>query len=173
MRQREAKRHEVLFFAATVFDHRLTELRWTEGERSYRAFSNIDFQYLSGLGQVETADAIYTLMIALDSGTAEGLAEKTRANPAVAQLPQERAAWVLVGTPGPESTPVMAAWDALHTYYDTHREELIRSYEQRMAANAERERQRREHPPRPRNKVISYGRKPSPAALSEKPEAGQ
>ena len=173
MRLREAKQHRVLFLSATVFDHRLTELRWTEEDRKYRAFSNIDFQYFGGMGEIETADTIYTLMIALDSGTAEELAERTRESPQVALLPKERAAWVLAEGKSSESTPVMAAWDSLHTYYDAHREELTKAYEQRAAAIAERQRQLREHPPVPKNKVISYWKKPNPAAQPEKQEAGK
>lgn len=68
-RRREAKPHRGLFFSATVFDHKLTELSWTEEGGTYRAFSNIDFQYFGGMGEIETADAIYTLMLSLDSGT--------------------------------------------------------------------------------------------------------
>ena len=66
----------MLFFSATVLDHRLTELRWFEEGGMFRAFSNIDFQYFSGMGEIETADSIYTLMLALDTGTAEMLAER-------------------------------------------------------------------------------------------------
>ena len=162
-RRREAKQQKVLFFSATVFDHKLTELHWTEESGTYRAFSNIDFQVFSGMGEIETADAIYALMMALDTGTPEALAERTRGFPQTALLPKDRSAWLLAEGPGKVSTPAMAALDALHPYYDTHRVELIQAHAQRLAASAERERQLRENPPVKKDTVIGYWRKPSPA----------
>ena len=170
-RRREAKQQRVLFFSATVFDHKLTELSWTEESGTYRAFSNIDFQVFSGMGEIETADAIYTLMLALDTGTPEALAERTRAFPQTALLPKDRSAWLLVEGPGRESTPVVAALDAIHPFYDAHRDELIRARGQRAAASAERERQLRENPPVKKDTVISYWRKPVPAAQPQNPGA--
>ena len=161
LRQRDAKRHEVLFFSATVYDHQITELCWTEGDRKWRAFSNIDFQYLNGMGEIETANAIYTLLPAFDTGTAEALAERTRDFPQLALLPTNRSAWLLAESPGQENTPEMTAWDAIHTYYDAHRQELIQAHAQREAAKAERERQLRENPPAPKKKVISFWKKNS------------
>ncbi len=80
-KRREAKQQSVLFFSATVFDHRVTEMSWLDDWKTYRAFSNLDFQYFSGMGEIETETAIYTLIMALDSGTAEALAERTRKFP--------------------------------------------------------------------------------------------
>ena len=162
--RREAKPQKVLFFSATVFDHRVTELRWFDDGKSYRAFSNIDFHYFGGMGEIETTDTIYTVMMALDSGTAETLAERTRELPQLALLPADRVAWLPVEGFTQESAPVVAAWDSIHRFFDTHREEVIRGYEQRQAANAERERQLRENPPARKSTVISYWRKTTPAA---------
>ncbi len=170
-RRREAKQHAVLFFSATVLDHKLTELHWTEEGRSYRAFSNIDFQYFSGMGEIETADAIYTLMLALDGGTPEMLAERTREFPQIAVLPKDRAGWVLADGLGQTNAPMMTALDAIHPYYDAHREALMQAYSEREAARAEAERQLRENPPPRKNTVINYWKKPSPATLPLNREA--
>ena len=160
-RRREAKQQKVLFFSATVLDHKLTELRWFDDRGMYRAFSNIDFQYFNGMGEIETADTIYTLLPAFDTGTAEALTERTRAFPQVAQLPTSRSAWLLAEAPGQENTPEMTAWDSIHTYYDAHRAELIQAHAQREAASAERERQLRENPPARKNRIISFWKKDS------------
>lgn len=40
---RAKKKFEVLMVFATVYDRRVSELRWTVGNREYRAWSNIDF----------------------------------------------------------------------------------------------------------------------------------
>ena len=168
--RREAKQHAVLFFSATVLDQRVTELRWSDEGKEYRAFSNIDFRYLSGMGEIETANAIYTLMLALDSGAAEVLAERTREFPQIAGLPKDRAAWVPAEGSGPTNTTVMTALDAIHPYYDAQREALIRAYGEREAARAEAERQLREHPSARKDTVIRYWRKSAPAAPRQNEE---
>ena len=166
--RREAKQQAALFFSATVMDQRVTELRWSEEGKEYRAFSNIDFRYFSGMGEIETANAIYTLMLALDSGTAETLVERTREFPQIAVLPKERAAWVPADGSVQTSTMVMTALDAIHPYFDAHREALIRQYGEREAANVERERQLRERPPVRKDTVINFWRKPAPTAPPQK-----
>ena len=172
-RLREAKPRTVLLLSATVFDHRLTELRGSGEAAKFRAFSNLDFQYLAGLPEIETADTIYTVMLALADGTAAEAEEKARQFPQAAKLPQDRAAWVPAEDPTHENAPVLAALDTLHTYYDTHRAELIRSYEQRLAAEAERQQQLREHPPVPKPVVIRYWKKPAPTAPPVRQEDGK
>ena len=162
--RREAKQHAVIFFSATVLDQRVTELRWSDEGKEYRAFSNIDFRYFSGTGEIETADVVYTLMLALESGTAETLAERTREFPQVALLPANRAAWALADGSGQTNTTVMTALDAIHPYYDAHREAMIRAYGEREAAKAEAERQLREHPPARKDTVINYWKRTTPVA---------
>ena len=158
--RREAKQQQVLFFSATVLDHRVTELRWFDGGGAYRAFSNIDFQTFSGLTEIETGDAVYTLLMAFDTGTAEALAERIRDTPQLALLPNDRSAWLLMEG----SAEAGAPWDAIHRFFYAHREELLRGYQQREAAKAERERQLRENPPVPKKTVIRYWRKIHPTA---------
>ncbi len=75
--------------------------------------------------------------------------------------------------PIPENAPVLAALDAIHTYYDAHRAELVHSYEQRTAAEAARQRQLREHPPVPKPVVIRYWKKPTPIAQPARQEDGK
>ena len=158
-RRREAKQHAVLFFSATTLDHRVTELRWLDNGKSYRAFSNIDFQTFSGLTEIETADAVCTLMMAFDTGTAEALAERTREVPQLALLPNDRSAWLLMEGSAEEGASTVNAWDSIHRFFDAHREEMIRGHQQREVARAERERLERENPQPPKKTVISYWRK--------------
>ena len=170
--RREAKSQKVLFFSATALDHRITELRWLDGGKSYRAFSNIDFQYFSGLTEIETEDSVCTLMMALDTGTAEALAERTRDISQVSLLPKDRAAWLLVDGSAEEGASVVTAWDSIHRYFDAHRAEMIRGYEQRQAAKAESERLEREKPPASKNRVITYWKKnsaPRPQSREDQP----
>ena len=123
------------------------------------------------MGELETADTIYTLLMACEIGTGELLAERTRAFPQVTQLPKDRAAWVPAEGMGAMGVPTMADWDAIHRHYDAHRDELIHAHAQRELANAERERQLREHPPVRKATVIRYWKKGAPATPRQNAEA--
>ena len=73
------KKFDVLFLSATVYDRRVTEIRWQGETGEHRFFSNIDFNLLIGVGGLETSDTIYTLMLALGnepSAESDGLAQK-------------------------------------------------------------------------------------------------
>ena len=116
------------------------------------------------MGEIETANVIYTLMLALDSVPPETVAERTRQFPQIAALPKDRAAWVLADGSGQTNTTGMTTLDAIHPYYDAHREALIRAHGEGEAARTEAERQLREHPPVRKDTVITYWRKPAPSA---------
>jgi hypothetical protein len=45
---RAKKEFDVLMNSATVYDRRVTDLRWYVGNHEYRAWSNIAFNYLAG-----------------------------------------------------------------------------------------------------------------------------
>ena len=156
IRQRELKQQRVLVFSASALDHRLTELRWSEGGKAYRAFSNIDFQYFKGLNEIETRDSIYNFIMAFESAPAEVLAERLRENPQLALLPADRAAWLLIDGTADASAWTQSAWDSIHLFFDAHREQIIREYRERELARAEKEQQERENPPPPKKTVISY-----------------
>ena len=67
----------------------------------------------------------------------------------------------------------MLTLDAIHPYYDTHRDALIQAYSEREAARAEAERQLREHPPARKDTVINYWRKPVPSVPPQNEGAPQ
>jgi hypothetical protein len=174
--QEDSRREQFLSLSATVYDGEVTRLRWFHEGREYRAFSNIDFRYLAGLGAFETADAVYSLILGLGEETrAQAAADRSRALaggappdtvppvPALAEFPAGRAAYRL--TPGSAAAPpeALAALDALHRHFDAHRTGLIVRYHQRLAAQAERERQLRENPPVKKDTIFRYWRRPSPA----------
>ena len=159
--RREAKPHQTLFLSATVLDSRITELHWSEGGKKYRGFSNIDFRHFSGLTEIETADTICTLMLALENETAGMLATRTGEFPQLAQLPKDRAAWLLVESPADGIGSNAAALDSIHSWFDANRGGIVRASERREAAKAERERQERERPPARKDRVISIWKRNS------------
>lgn len=173
------KKYEILFLSATVYDHKVTEVRWYGGKREFRVFSNIDFNYLRGLGSFETEDTVYTLLMGIGDETTESVTEfnqyaaergfpkKAWKNiPAVETFSRTRSEFAVVedkvnGAPAEED---LTALDALHVYYDANKQRLIEESVKLQAANEERARWLKEHPPVPKDTVINYWKKTSAPA---------
>jgi hypothetical protein len=165
------KKSEVLFLAATVYDHRFTEIRWVGGERGWSAFSNIDFNLFVGAGSFETEDAAYSLLLGVGNATtgaaeaAGGVAtldrtlsaERNRLPPPELLSPA-RAQYFVVGDGPGAAAPAcdLAALDALHRYFDANRQRLADAHAQREAARIEHEQRMKELPPKPRATVVHY-----------------
>ncbi len=79
MRRREKKAYGLLFVSATVYDRQVTDLRWSvTGRNEVHAHSNIDFNLLAGMTEIETDDAVYLLLIAVGNETRQSVAEWNR-----------------------------------------------------------------------------------------------
>ena len=158
------KKLEALHLFATVYDHAVTELRWSERLRQYRAFSNIDFNHFAGVFDIETADTVYMLLLGLGNQTREQ-AEPERREIGEQPLPppqsfnQSRAEYRLVGIDpqAPASTAGLKGLDALHRFYDANRERLAAAY----ATRIEQERRQKANPPAPKHTVINFWPKKS------------
>lgn len=162
------KAHVVLFFMATVIDHSVTELSWQDDGRQYRAFSNVDFNYLCGVHEIETADSVYWLIMGVGDQTrtqaeaaraeavAHGLSQYAVPIPQRGEFSATRSEYVVVA--GAENAPANAFkdMDALHAYFDAHRETLIAEYTVREAARVTREQWLKDHPPVPQDTVINF-----------------
>lgn len=161
-KRRADKKQELLFLSLTVYDHRVTEIRRFDGEnRSYRVFSNIDFNHFAGLGHVETEDTVYTLMLGIGNETIAAATDGwTKQVPRPETFSSTRSEYLLVEDQAPAALRAedAAALDALHLYYDANKPRLSEEYVKREAARAERERWLKEHPPAPQDSVINYWR---------------
>jgi hypothetical protein len=171
---RARKKFEALFLSATVYDRRVTELRWWFENREYRAWSNVDFNYLAGAGEIETEDSVYWLIMGLGNDTAESIAaanERAAAEgwnsrkdlPSPERFNPVRAEYFLANdSKSPEpSVEALAAIDALHRYYDANRTRLAEEYAKREAARIAQEQWLKEHPPVPKDTVINFWPKKS------------
>jgi hypothetical protein len=152
------KKFEVLSLSATVYDHRVTELRWSHDQREYRAFSNIDFNYFCGVGEIETEDTVYMLIM--------GIGDQPRENAANVPLPESfsptRSEYRLSNeTESAVPLEALAAMDALHRYFDSHRARLIEEHAKREAQRIAREEWLKAHPPVPKDTVINFWPKKS------------
>lgn len=170
IQRREGKRQATLFLSATVYDHQVTEIRWFDADphRTFRAFSNIDFNHLAGLMELETADTVYWVFFGLGNETLEdveaanryatenGLPAAVRQIPARETFSAARAEYRLAQEPSDPAPPasILAALDDLHRHFDAHRAELAETYAAREAARLEHEARVRENPPVPQDTVI-------------------
>ncbi len=153
-RRREGKKSAVLFLTVTVYDREVSLLRWFGEGGEGRAYSNIDFNLLGGLGVIETEDTVYSLLLGLGN---EARTAASRPVPPLSQFSPARAEYFLAEDKAkPADAEALAALDALHRYYDAHRAQLAEDYKKREAARAERESQAKAHPPVPRNTVINF-----------------
>lgn len=143
---RERKKFEVLTIFATVYDHRVTELRWHVGDHEYRAWSNIEFNYLAGQGEIETPDRVYMLIMGIGNESAKALSLR-KESPRGESFSDKRSEYFLANeAKEPPPPDALAPMDALHTFYDANRERLAEGYIQREAERAAHEQWQKEHP---------------------------
>ena len=168
------KKHEVLFLSTTIYDRKVTEVRGFADGRAFRFFSNIDFNLLAGAGELETPEAIYTLMLAIENEpAAEPDGAKTgRHIPTPKEFSGTRSEYAVLEEDA-DAVPAEAmlkTLDALHVYFDANKERLAENYTHRETARAEEQRRLLEHPPAPQDVVIHYWKNdpaPMPANKEE------
>ncbi len=57
------KEQRTLMLSATVYDRKLTRLQWHNEGRQHEAWSNIDFNYLRGLTEIDTKEVNYLFFL--------------------------------------------------------------------------------------------------------------
>ena len=135
--RRATKAASFASFSATVYSGPVTELCWQEGERTFRAYSNIDFRILAGLSEIETASAVLSWFCIPIGGGDDGLPAALRKR---LKLSSKNAEYVVDATEAEmEASPdAFVVLDAIHAYFDAHRRELIAANAKRAAANEAR-----------------------------------
>ncbi len=122
----EAKKPGLLMVSATVHAGGLTLLRCScGGKEQVEALSNVDFQLLAGLGQVETETAYYSLVMAV--GTDESPLDAEQDAQARVLSAKDGAAFVLMGGKAALSAAeeeIAAGLQVLHEYFDANRAAL-------------------------------------------------
>jgi hypothetical protein len=133
----EAKKPGLLMVSATVHAGGLTVLRCScGGKEQVEALSNVDFQLLAGLGQVETETAYYSLVLAV--GTDEAPLDAAQARVLTAK---DGAAFVLMGGKAALSAAeeeIAAGIQVLHEYFDANRAALAVRHAKREQERAAR-----------------------------------
>ena len=168
--QRKARKNRgFLFLTCTVFDRRVTEMRWEHEGRRYRAFSNIDARYLCGLQEFEDVNNVYLVMLAISEETeASHLAavsaptandaapSRIQSLPAPEAFSPGRSQYLLAEDSRTAPEAALAAMDTVHRHFDSHKTALIAAHARREAEEQERERQRQEQAQERKTIIIDY-----------------
>lgn len=180
MEEWQVKDDVFIMLSGTIYDDRITELRWVHNGRSYLAYSNVNFNYLRGIGSFETEDAHYSFFMAMGEDSRESVVRRNRQaraegweNHTPQWLPtmrdfSGRSPEYLVISDDPDvfaDESAFAGLDALHLYYQENERELKIAYQRREALNAARKRYLQENPPKPRDTVINFAPSADSASL--------
>lgn len=163
------KKSEVLFLSATVHNHKFTEIRWMAGGNEFRAFSNIDFNLLTGGLSFENEDTAYTLLLAVTNVSTQTV-QTVSGSPhdsapvsadslaAIGKLSTTKAQYIVAGDGGdvaPQDKG-LAAFDALHVFYNTNRQQLTDAYAKGEAARLAQESKPKVPLPKPPDTVVNF-----------------
>jgi hypothetical protein len=158
--------NEFVRFSATVYDRKVTLLRWFEDGHEFRAYSNVDFNYLSGPGSISLGGVTlhFTMGIGNESAALEedtlGGAGYTRL-PNFSNFPADRSRYFIIGDQPQPGSRMVSVMDAFHRYFDAHRNELIAAYERRQRDWLERLAYVKANPPLPASAPLSAWMKES------------
>jgi hypothetical protein len=138
----------------------VTELRWRneDGDGEYRAWSNVDFRYLSQLHRIETATTVYDWQPApllQTCAPSDFPAGQKPPIPKNLNLSATTPDYVTdSGVTGQET--VLAGLDTLHAYYQLHAAELKAAYEKARAASDAEQEQLRLNPPKKPDTTLRF-----------------
>ncbi len=166
----ERKPHVALFLSNTVYDHAVTEMRWTHQERTYRVFVNVDFNLLRGAGHISTEKTDYTLVLGVGEDTWQHAKSQNRKDFPGSDFFSAKDILILPAKenpPGLDDTPEFKALPDVLSYYAANEHQLRWDQAVLKAENAARQRWREAHPEKPKDAVIQFWPVTRPSASSK------
>jgi len=155
------KESKLILLSASVVDGKATFVRWYHDGEEFQAWSNVNFNYLSGFAEFESDRKRYHFIMAVgDISTAKELELEWPGKPP--ELGVDYPAFTLVK--GDETKgDALAMMIALHDLYENEQDKLVAAHEGRLRASAEREAWLRANPPQPKDTVIQFWRREAPS----------
>ena len=177
------KEQLTLMLSATVYDHEFSELRWHHEGQQYIAWSNVDFNYLRVLTEIETEKANYLFFLSISNESTEKIEELN-------ELAKEKGSENYIQESIPElpeftkgiyeyfvvaqddtikrSEDAYIPVDALHDYYAENEKHLKIEYKRNEALHEARKRYKDQHPKKPDEPIINFW--PGRGSVYQKPE---
>lgn len=160
----EAKFQYSLCLSVTVYDGKVSELRWWEDGLENVVWSNINFMHFCPFWDLETTDAYYWLMVwGWETTTSEVLAMNAQAKtseqlthlPPVT-LPSFEKAGPKWQAASRLSEGAKRAMNDFHEYYRKHGGQMAGAYARQEADAKAQEEWLKAHPPIPQDTIINY-----------------
>jgi hypothetical protein len=144
--------------SATVYDHRLTYLRWFEPKtREWReAWSNVDFNHLTGCGGFDAEKKTHFLFLGVGNIDTAKIRERWGRIfpiPAHPALPAGEARFVVTKGDATDAA-ALAPIQALHDFYMVEKDRLAAAYEERERNQRNQAALLKANPPRPKDNVM-------------------
>ncbi len=138
---------------ATVIDHDLTYLSWRHGEERYAAYSNIDFNHMSGFGGFKVDGQPYSFFMGISNVKSEWL-EEDEMN-ALPKLPDSPPQFEVVAG-DPDNEEALSNIVALHQLYAAEGKRLETAWQKREGARKDRAAYLEAYPPQPEDMEVYF-----------------
>ncbi len=138
---------------ATVIDHEITYLSWSHGEERYAAYSNIDFNHMSGFGGFKVDGQPYSFFMGISNVKSEWL-EEDEMN-ALPKLPDSPPQFEVVAG-DPDNEEALSNIVALHQLYAAEGKRLEAAYQKREQAREDRAAYLEAYPPQPEDMEVYF-----------------
>jgi len=154
--------------SATVYDRTVTELRFTVDGRHHTVWSNLDFNLLSGLTDIEHSGKIYQFLIGFGNESTVSTREREsklkslgievrspKWIPQLSDFPNAGVSYTSKAENDPDPATLIAL-TLLHQYYEENSAALERAYIRREAINRAREEYFKSREPENIDTIIRY-----------------
>ena len=157
----------ILSFSCTVYDHKVTMVRWMHDGQRFEAWSNLDWNDFSGTGSFVVGTDPTRHMIFLGLGNVDTISPRPAKAPKapaviIPEFPADGPGFIVTHGDGTNAD----ALKPLEEMHALHKAEGTRLHEARLTReenNRAREAWLEANPPQPRDTVIQFGRKgPTP-----------
>lgn len=155
--------------SATVYDRRLSEVRWRKNGLEFTLLSNVDFNYLSMIGWLENDRTRWSTFFFVNNIDSEreqrfaGLAEAKGATYTPRPVPDGsvldfgKADYVIFAEPGDEiPDELVEEMDLLHQHYAANEQALRTSWQNRQELAKAHRAWQKANPPAPKDTVINF-----------------
>lgn len=151
-KSKQFQNHKVQMLSCTVYDRRVTELRWRHEGENFVAYTNSDFNYLRGIMTVTTEAVRYDYFFGIGNVDSEQMAKPL---PALPKFSPHRSEYVLIEGDSTNAAAT-AGLEALLAYYDANFDALKVAYQRSQALVAAQRRYEEANPEPKKDFILQF-----------------